>query len=170
MTAGCGRPPRPYPAYFPIYEPLRADRGPYPGSPQPRGARHSPWMTLHRGGPTRQPPGWGGGGGAILGTPLLANRARCAGPPRTRGRTPGPRRRVHRTSTARTPLPLRGRPQDPGRPPLARTGAAPGPRTGEPGGKPSWPARHTRAGPPPCLWAAGTATPLEKGESRRFFT
>jgi len=70
----------------------------------------------------------------MLGTALLARRARLEGPPRTSGRTPGPRRRIHRTSTARTPLPRRGRPHNPGRPPLARTGAAPGPHTGEPGG------------------------------------
>ena len=61
------------------------------------------------------------------------------------------------------PCPRRMPPHDPGRPPLAMTGAAPGPHTEEPAGKPSWPARHTRAGPPPWLWAAGTATPLEGG-------
>jgi len=163
VTAGSGRPPRLSPAYPPFYEPLRADRGPYLGLPQPRPAGHSPWMTLHMRGTARQPPGWGDGGGAVLGTPLLAHRARLAGPPRARGRTPGPRRRGQRTATARTPLPRRGRPHDRGRPPLARAGAAPGPHTWEPGGKPSCPARHTRAGPAPWLWAAGTATPLEGG-------
>jgi len=58
------------------------------GPPQPRPAGHSPWTTLHRGKAARQPPR-GGGGGAIHGAPLLAHRARFAGPPRTRGRAPG---------------------------------------------------------------------------------
>jgi len=140
-------------------------QGPLPRalSATPRGPIHLDDSPL-RGGPHDSPPG-GGAGHAILGipSPLLAHRARIAGPPRTRGRTPGPRCRVHRTMTARIPLPRRGRPHDQGRPSLVRTGAAPGPHTGKPGGQPSWPARHTRKGPPPWLLAAGTATPLKRG-------
>jgi len=110
VTAGSGRPPRLSPAYPPFYEPLGAGRGPCPAPPQPRPAGHSPWTTLHRGGGGGAILGapllahrarlaghspWttlhrGGGGGAILGAPLLAHRARLAGPPRTRGRAPGP--------------------------------------------------------------------------------
>ena len=147
----------------PFYEPLRADRGRYPGSSQPLPRGPPPLDDSSQGGgPARQPPEWEGGGGAILGTPLLAQWARLVGPPRTRGRTACPRRRVHRTATARTPLPRRGCPHDPGRPPLERIGAASGPYTGDPGGYLSWPARHTRAGPALCLWATGAETSLKK--------
>jgi len=138
-------------AAAPPRAPAAPPRGPLPLNDSPQGGAGK---TAPR----------GGGGGAILGALLLANRARLAGPaPDARPRPWHPTT----VSTARRrrvpPCPRRERPHDRGRPPLAMTGAAPGPHTGEPAGQPSWPARHTRAGPPPWLWAAGTATPLEEG-------
>jgi len=166
VAAGSGRPPRLSPACPLFMSPCVGTVAltPSPRSPAPRATPPGCLSTGGGGGgPHDSPPGEGAGD-AILGTPpLLARRARLAGPPRTRGRTPGPRRRVRRTVTARTPLPRRGRPHDPGRPSPARTGAAPGPYTGEPAA--------SRPGPPTTLVRArapGSGPPrrrrLKKGK------
>jgi len=95
--------------------------------------------------------------------PLLAHRARLAGPPRTRGNTPGPRCRVRRTATARTPCPGKGAPTIRGSHRWRGPGQHPGPTLGSPAAScPRPPATLGRARPS-WLWASGTATPFEGG-------
>jgi len=137
VTVGSGRRPRLSPAY-PLFISPGVRTGahtPGPHSPTPRATPPGRLPIGERGARTTAPTVGGRGGMPYWApAPLLAHRARLAGPPRTRGKTPGPRCRVNRTATARSPLRRRGRPHDPGQPSMARTGAAPGPHTGEPGG------------------------------------
>ena len=138
----------------PFYEPLCGDRGPSPGPPQPHPAGRSPWTTPHGGGAARQPPRWGGGRMPYWApAPLLARRARLAGPRRTRGSTPGSHGRVHHTATARTPLPRRGgAPTIRGRHRWRGPGQHPGPTLESPAAScPGPPAPLGRARPPLAL-------------------
>jgi len=140
-------------------------QGPLPRAPSapPRGPL--PLDDSPRGGAARQPPRRGGGRMPYWApAPLLARRARLAGPPRTRGSTPGSRGRVHHTATARTPLPRRGgAPTIRGRHRWRGPGQHPGATLGSPAAScPGPPATLGRARPP-WLWAAGTAIPLEGG-------
>jgi len=139
-----GRPVRP--GLPRLYGPPRTRRGPRSPPTAPLRGPLALDDSLRGGGPRDSPTG-GEAGAPYSAPPWLPPRARLAGPaPAARLPLLG-RRRVYRKATARTPCPRRARPHDPGRPLLAETGAAPGPHTGEPAGWPSWPARHTRAGP-----------------------
>ena len=121
-------------------------QGPLPRAPSapPRGPL--PLDDSPRGGGRATAPQVGGGGRMPYWAPapLLARRARLAGPRRTRGSTPGSRGRVHHTATARTPLPRRGgAPTIRGRHRWRGPGQHPGPTLGSP------PA--SRPGPPATL-------------------
>jgi len=145
VTAGSAWPPRPPRPAPPLWAPAYSQGPPLAShGTAPRATRPG---RLPQGGGPRDSPTGGEAGAPYSAPPWLPPRARLAGPaPAARLPLLG-RRRVYRKATARTPCPRRARPHDPGRPLLAETGAAPGPHTGEPAGWPSWPARHTRAGP-----------------------
>jgi len=135
VTVGSGRRPRLSPAYPLLMSPCVGTGALTPGplSPTPRAT--PPGRLPTRGGPATAPQE-GGRADAILGPrPPVGPPGTVSGPaPDTRQHPWLPRPCPPYNDGAYPLAPVGGRPHDPGPPSLARTGAAPGPHTGEPGG------------------------------------